>query len=166
MHQGLRRGCLDEEDSVAMRRRIVLNLALLLAGLASASSGLTMQIKYHMGRHGRLDATDWGYPIWAQFHKFAAVTVLALVAWHLIVNWKWLRAVWNKGLFRKHRQLVTMSPIFVAAVLTGLGAWAIGWTGGGFRSEKLVVEIHDKLTLFLTVFLILHVWSRRRRLAN
>jgi hypothetical protein len=166
MHQGLRRGCLDEKDNVAMRRRIVLNLALLLVGLASASSGLTMQIKYHMGRHGPLGATDSGYPMWSQFHKFTSVTLLTLVAWHLIVNWKWLRAMWNKGLFHKHRQLVTMNLIFVAAVLTGLGAWAIGWTGVGFRSEKIVVEIHDKLTLFLTVFLFLHVWSRRRRLTN
>ncbi len=149
-----------------MRQRYLLNLALLLAGLASASSGLIIQVKYHMGRHGSLDATDWGYATWAQFHQLASVTLLGLVVWHLIVNWKWLRAVWNKGLFHKHRQLVTMSLIFLAAVLTGLSAWAISWTGMGFQSEKMVVEIHDKLTLFLTVFLILHVWSRWRRLAK
>jgi hypothetical protein len=149
-----------------MQRRFLLNLGLLLAGLASASSGLTMQVKYHMGRHGQLDATDWGYPIWAQVHKWASVVLLALVVWHLVINWKWLRAVWSKGHLRKHRQLVTMSLIFLGAVLTGLGAWAIGWSDLGFRSEKLVVEIHDKLTLFLTVFLFLHVWGRRRRLAR
>ncbi|HEY5959910.1 MAG TPA: DUF4405 domain-containing protein [Polyangiaceae bacterium] len=149
-----------------MHGRVLLNLALLLTGLASAGSGLTMQVKYHIGHHGYVDATNGGYAMWSQFHKLASMTLLALVAWHLIVNWKWLHVTWNKGLFHKHRQLVAMSLIFVAAVITGLGAWAIGWSGLGFWREKIVVEIHDKLTIFLTGFLFLHVWSRRRRLAN
>jgi hypothetical protein len=123
MHQSLRHGCLDEKDGVAKRRRFLLNLALLLAGLASASSGLTLQSKYHIGRHGPLDLVDWAYPLWPQFHKFVSVMFLTLVAWHLMVNWKWLRAMWNKGRLHQDRQLVTLSLMFVAAVLTGLGAW-------------------------------------------
>lgn len=146
--------------------RHLLNLGLLIAGLASASSGLTLQLRYHIGRHGHGEGVNFGYPFWAQLHKYSSVLLLGLVAWHLVVNWKWLRAVWRKSLLGKHRQVVTMNVLFLAAAVTGLGAWAIGWVSQGFRAEKLVVEIHDKLTLFLTVLLVLHVWSRRRRLVS
>jgi DNA-binding transcriptional LysR family regulator len=84
----------------------------------------------------------------------------------LLGNWRWIRAAWRKRLLGKHRQVVTMSLIFLAAALTGMGAWATSWTLVGVQVEKLVVEIDDKLTLFLTVFLLFHVWSRRKRLAH
>jgi hypothetical protein len=149
-----------------MLYRSLLNLGLLLFGLASAASGLTLQIKYHMHHQARVAAAGWDYPSWSLLHKVTSAGLLALVAIHLWVNWKWLRGTWSKGLLQKHRQLVTMSLVFLTAALMGMGAWALDALGVGPQAERIVVEIHDKVTLFLVVYLMLHVWSRRRRLVR
>lgn len=147
-----------------MRARTSTNLGLVLFGLASAVSGLTLQIKYHMHHQSRIAAAGWDYPTWSQLHKYGSVALLTLVIAHCIVNWKWLRLTWTKGRLHQHRLFVVLSLLFISSAFTGLGAWSLGGLGFTLAAERIVVEVHDKLTLFLVVLLVQHVWSRRRRL--
>lgn len=149
-----------------MRSRSLLNLASLLFGFASAASGLTLQVRYHLRHEARIAAAGWDYTTWSLLHKLTSVVLLALIVLHVFVNWKWLRTTWTKGLFHKHRQLVTLSFLFLTAAITGMGAWALGFLNFEQSKERLIVEFHDKITLVLTLLLVLHVWSRRRRLVR
>jgi hypothetical protein len=137
-----------------MKARFWLNLGLLLSGIGAAVSGLTLQIKYH-----------WDYPTWLLLHEVTSVLLVVLVTWHLVLNWKWLRVVWTKRLLHKHKQLTSMSLVFVASAFTGMGAWTLGSMSMSIHAERPVIEIHDKLTLFLCGFVFLHVWDRKSRLA-
>ncbi len=64
----------------------------------------------------------------------------------------------------RFKQTLALSGIFLAATLTGLVAWGIVCFPHTHIQEKVVIEIHDKIALFLVVFLFFHAWKRRSRI--
>ncbi len=138
-----------------------INAGLLIAGTASTVSGFLIQICYHMG-HAARDARlvwGWGYSTWAWFHRISSIVLLAIVAWHLVLNRKPLLAGLKRtGAWR--RQGPILFALFTIASLIALGAWG----SESALTERGLVEIHDKLVLPMAVLLVLHVWARRARL--
>ena len=70
----------------------------------------------------------------------------------------------DDGRIHQHKQLLLFGTLFWTAVLTGLAAWAASFFSPSRYLPRIIIEIHDKLTLGLFVLLVVHVYQRRRRL--
>jgi hypothetical protein len=142
----------------------VINLLLLFSGSVMAFSGLLIQIVYHMGNHGGEDTdhTTLGinYSGWSDIHKFSIIFVTLFMIFHTILHWKWYKTIIMKRLFARNKQVTALSAVFILTALTGYIPWFIHLTGGEDTTRKIFIEIHDKLALFLFVYLILHVAKR------
>ncbi|MDX9847777.1 MAG: DUF4405 domain-containing protein [Tenuifilaceae bacterium] len=142
----------------------LVNLGLLVSGFSSAFSGILIQVKYHMGNHGIIMPNEYtlglSYSGWAQMHKVAIVMLTILMIFHLVRHWKWYRIVVKKRLIRKKQQVVTLTILFIFVAVTGLIPWLIDLMNGDEMLRKALVEIHDKLSIILTLYFILHIAKR------
>ena len=159
----------------------IINNLLLVTGLAMMFSGLVMQIGFHMGGHQmdapgfqtqtipyeQLRAIDitkivcgFNYSDWSTIHKVVIVLFSLLMIYHTYVHWKWYKGVITKHLIGKNRQVTFLSVLFLLVAVTGLVPWFIDLSGGPGTLRMLFIEIHDKITLILIVFLILHIIKR------
>lgn len=150
-----------------MKSRRWLNLGLLGTGAVSLVSGFLIQFTYHM-HHGvavRGTRLVWGlgYPAWALIHQIASALMLAVAGWHLWLNRKPLLALLKRD-GRWRRQAPIFFVLFTLAVITAVVAWTAGKLFDGQVTERALVEIHDKLTIPMSVLLVLHTWQRRARL--
>lgn len=145
-------------------KSFIVNLGLLVSAPITAFSGLLIQIKYHMGNHGDIAINDrvcgLSYNGWSNVHKVAVVLFSILVIYHVLWHWKWYGMVIRKKLIAKNMQVLTLSVLFVLVALTGFIPWSIDILDGDEILRKIILEIHDKLTLILTVYLALHVIKR------
>lgn len=145
-------------------KRFVINLGLLVSGLTTAFSGLLIQIKYHMGNHGEIaqNATAFGfdYPTWSAIHKISIVLILLFMIYHVVQHWNWYFYVISKKHISKNQQVLVLSLLFSLVAITGLTPWFIDLFNGNEMSRKIFIEVHDKLSIFLTVYLILHLVKR------
>lgn len=148
--------------------RFLVNSLLLVFGVVSAFSGLLIQVKYHMGSNGDpatmngSAALGLNYNEWAVVHKITIVVFTLLVIYHLIHHWKWYKGVFLKRRFAKNQQVLIFSILFVLVAITGFIPWFIDLSDGNQFLRKLVMEIHDKLALILTVYLVLHIKKRMK----
>jgi len=143
----------------------IINLGLLLFGSAMVFSGLLIQISYHMGHHGGVDTNHLvlglNYFNWSDIHKISIVLVSISMVFHIILHWKWYKAVIRKKkLVVKNQQAIMLTIIFILVAITGYISWFIKLSGGSELSRKLFIEIHDKITLILLVYLVFHVSKR------
>lgn len=142
-----------------------INLGLLLFGSAMVLSGLLIQIAYHMGHHGEIDTNNLvlglSYFIWSDIHKISTVLVSMGMVFHIVWHWKWFKGVVRKkkSVF-KNQQAILLTVIFILAAVTGYLSWFIRLSGGSELSSRYYIEIHDKITWLLLVYLIFHVTNR------
>ncbi len=146
--------------------RLIVNLGLLVFGIASAFSGMLIQVKYHMGNHGSIAINDsalgLNYNGWSAVHKIAIVVLSVFAIYHIYQHWKWYKIVITKRLFAKNQQVLIFSLLFVVVALTGLTPWFIDLLKGDALQRKIFIEIHDKFAIVLTVYLILHTIKRMK----
>jgi hypothetical protein len=147
-----------------MKRQLLsftINLALLLTCAIMAFSGLWIQINFHMGNHGEMDENNTflgeGYLGWSEVHKISIIFISIFFLFHFVLHWKWYNTIIRKNLISKNKQTIALSIVFILSAITGYIPWLIKLTGGEEMTRKMFIEIHDKLTLILLVFLILHV---------
>jgi hypothetical protein len=141
-----------------------MNLGLFISGMTTVFSGLLIQVKYHMGNHGNIAVNDYvlemNYKNWSDFHKISIIVFSALIIYHIYKHWKWYKIVVLKKLLAKNRQVITLSMLFVLVAMTGLIPWCIDWLKGDEMLRKMFIEMHDKLAIILSVYLILHIIKR------
>jgi len=137
---------------------LITNLGLLLTGFLSAFSGFLLQIQYHLGNHQIVGGLS--YLSWSNIHKLSIVTLSVLMVFHVNLHWKWFRTVIKKRLFAKNKQVLTLSVIFVLVAITGILPWLIGWHPASKSTRETFIEIHDKIAILLTIYLLLHVIKR------
>jgi Domain of unknown function (DUF4405) len=140
----------------------LINLGLLLAGSTMIFSGILIQFGYHHGHHGKIDTSHsvlgLNYFNWADFHKISIILVSIGMVFHIIRHWKWYKTVLRKKkLIAKNRQAITLTTVFIFVAITGYLSWFIKLSGGSDWSPKFFIEIHDKITWVLFLYLILHV---------
>lgn len=140
------------------------NLGLLISGFLTVFSGLLIQVEYHMGNHGNIDINKLvlgvSYYEWSDIHKLTIVILSLLVIFHIYLHWKWFKIVISKKLLAKNKQVLTLSIIFIVVAITGFIPWIIDLMKGDVMLRKFFIEIHDKLAIILSVYLILHVINR------
>ena len=147
-----------------------INSMLLLCGIVTAFSGLTIMLHYHMGHPDTISSTDifWGfcYSDWSWLHKASALVVILLLAYHFLLHWKWYKYVLHKKLLSKNRQVLLLSIIFIIAFLTGFIPWLLQFSHATAITRRLILEIHDKTGIVLIIFLVLHVRKRFKWFKN
>jgi len=146
--------------------RFIVNLGLLIFGIASAFSGLLIQVKYHMGNHGKIAINDFvfgiNYPGWSSAHKISIAILSLLMIYHIYQHWKWYKVVIRKRLFTNNQQVLIFSLLFVLVAITGLTPWLIDSLNGDEMQRKALIEIHDKIAIIFSIYLILHVIKRMK----
>jgi hypothetical protein len=144
--------------------RFIINLGLFIFGMASAFSGILIQLKYHMGNHGNISINDSVFEInyygWSVLHKISIVALSLLMIYHIYQHWKWYKTVIAKRLIAKNQQVLVLSLLFVLVAITGLTPWIIYLMKGDEIIRKAFIEIHDKLAIILTIYFILHIIKR------
>ncbi|MGL5683813.1 MAG: hypothetical protein ACRDDZ_12290 [Marinifilaceae bacterium] len=144
----------------------VINYELVILGLIVVLSGMIMQLGYHIGNPGvvvRETKTILGlfYSNWQLMHKVAISFFFALCTYHIWSHRNWYVAIISKRLYRRNIQLVLFSVIFIFSVVTGFLPWIIDGHDG---VRITLIEIHDKISVVLIVFMVLHVGKRIKRL--
>jgi len=140
------------------------NLWLLFSGLITVFSGILLQIKYHINHIGagvsNVHVFGIGYNGWSAIHKTSIIVFSLFMILHIYLHWKWYKAIINKRLFVKNKQVLSLTIIFLLVAFTGFIPWIIDLMGGGNTERKTFIEIHDKLAILLSVYLILHITKR------
>lgn len=144
--------------------RFIINLGLIVFGIATAFSGMLIQIKYHMGNHGNIVLNESvlgiNYQSWSAIHKVSIVVLSLLMIYHVYHHWKWYKGVISKKLITKNQQVLTLTLLFASVAITGLTPWFIDLLKGDEVLRKVFIEIHDKLAIILSIYLILHIIKR------
>jgi cytochrome b len=144
--------------------RLIINIALLITGFIVVYSGFLIQFSYHMGQHGVIDfnktVLHFNYSGWSNIHKIAILSLTVFMAFHFVQHWNWFKTIIKKNLIQKNKQVFILSTVFILAAITGYISWLIDLTGNDQRARTVFLEIHDKLTIILFIFLILHIAKR------
>jgi hypothetical protein len=163
----------------------VINNVLLLTGLIMIVSGLTLQLGFHVGggrqyegnRHAinqqqsyeqarEIDelknVCGFTYHEWSTIHKVAIVLFSLFMIYHFYTHWRWYKTVIAKQLIRKNLQVIILTVLFILVALTGLIPWLIDLSGAKSTLRFVLIEMHDKLTLALIIFLVLHFIKRSK----
>ncbi len=162
----------------------IINSLLFVFGVVMIFSGLVLQIGFHMGGHDGaqievhrfqpqsiqyeklrgIDTTKivagFNYPDWSSIHKLVIVCISLLMICHTYLHWKWYKGVIAKHLIGKNIQITALSVLFLLVAVTGFVPWWIDLSHGSGTLRLLFIEIHDKITIVLIVFLILHMTKR------
>lgn len=144
--------------------RLIVNLGLLILGVSSVFSGILIQVKYHLGNHGNISISDFVFGInyqgWSVVHKISIVLLSLFMICHIYQHWRWYNAITAKRLFIKNQQVLILSLLFVLVAITGFTPWFIDLFNGNEIQRKLFIEIHDKLAVLLSIYLLLHLLKR------
>lgn len=146
--------------------RFIINLGLFIFGFATVFSGMLIQVEYHMGNHGNIAIHDYvfgiNYHSWSVIHKISIVVFSLLMIYHICLHWKWYKGVITKKLITKNQQVLILSLLFILVAITGLTPWLIDLMKGDELQRKIFIEVHDKLALILSVYIILHIIKKLR----
>jgi NAD-dependent dihydropyrimidine dehydrogenase PreA subunit len=140
---------------------LIINLSLVVAATAMVFSGFLLQIKYHMGQHEgighSMEYLGLNYYCWSDFHKISIVVFSLLIGFHTFLHLNWYKTLIRKNLPAKKKQVIILTVLFFLVAVTGYLSWIIHLTNGSEMTRNFFIELHDKLTLFLFVFLLLHI---------
>jgi ferredoxin len=147
-------------------KRLIINAGSFFSGFLAVFSGFLIQVSYHMGQHGTIDVNkmvlDVNYSGWTDIHKISILLLSVFMTFHIVQHWTWYKTVIKKKLIAKNKQVIILSTVFIFVAITGYIPWIIDLTINNQTTRKFFLEIHDKLTIILFVFLILHVTKRLR----
>jgi len=170
-----------------MAIKLLINTLLFFTGIIMTYSGMVLQIGFHMGGpHGEKIVTNsqstqyeqiraidpnqivsgLNYHDWSSWHKYTIVVFSLLMIYHFYLHWKWYKVVITKHLISKNKEALGLSVLFLLVAITGLIPWFIDLTGGTINLRMLLIEIHDKITLLLVVFLLIHFVRRAKWFAT
>jgi magnesium-transporting ATPase (P-type) len=168
----------------------IINNLLLLAGTFMVFSGLIMQLGFHMrGPHKHnVDSSGvqsqflqyeqireidpnkivcgFNYHDLSTIHRYSIIIFSLLMIYHFYSHWKWYIMIITKHLMSKNKEAIILSVLFLLVAITGLVPWFIYLSGGTSIFRMLFIEIHDKITLILIVFLIVHFVRRAKWFAT
>jgi ferredoxin len=181
---------MEKEAASRQRKRTIrnffINNLLVFIGLLMIFTGLTLQMAYHVGgsashhaenntlpaqtisytqmREIDVNKTAMGftYTQWSIMHKAVIFAFTLLMMYHVYAHWKWYTSVIRKHLIGKHFQVITLSVIFILVAITGLLSWIISLRDGTGSLRLILMEIHDKLAIILTIYMVLHIIGRMK----
>jgi Pyruvate/2-oxoacid:ferredoxin oxidoreductase delta subunit len=179
---------IKETDTLrkSILKKFIVNILLLISGIIITFSGLTLQSGFHIGGTGKHQeyknsiqsqsttyeqargvkpdkiVCGFNYYSWSTIHKVSIVVFSLLVIYHVYAHWKWYKAVLTKHLIKKNIQVIVLPALFMLVAITGLVPWITDLSGNTSALRFILIEIHDKLTLILVIYLFLHVLKRNK----
>lgn len=145
-------------------KRLLINMGAFFSGFLAVFSGFLIQFNFHMGQHGTIDVNkrvlDTNYSGWTVIHKISILVLSVFIIFHITQHWNWYKTIIKKNLIKKNKQIFILTTVFVLVAITGYIPWIIDLTVNDQITRKIFMEIHDKLTIILFVFLTLHVAKR------
>lgn len=145
-------------------KRLFINVGAFFTGFLAVLSGFLIQFSFHMGHHGTIDfnkrVLDINYSEWTVIHKISILLLSVFIIFHITQHWNWYKTIIKKNLIKKNKQVFVLTAAFVLVAITGYIPWIIDLTVNDQITRKIFMEIHDKLTIILFIFLILHVAKR------
>ncbi len=145
-------------------RNFLINPGLLVSALLTVLTGFLILTQYHIGHPGsdafNKDTLGLDYMTWSNIHKLSISLLFIFVLIHSTCHLKWYKIVLSKRLFKKNKQVISLTIIFVLVALTGFIPWLIDLMEGSLKVRKTFIEIHDKIGIILFVYLVLHVFKR------
>ena len=151
-----------------MINKKVLNYSLFVSGFTTCLSGVVMQIGYHIGVADRTTVfykPIWGmiYPEWQLCHQVVATVFFILCAIHIYRHRKWYKGVIERRIFKRNREVLIFSALFAVSAILGFLPWIIN-NGETQMLRHTLIEIHDKVSVVLIIFIVLHVMKRWKRI--
>lgn len=145
-------------------KRLFINAGAFFTGFLAVFSGFLIQFSFHMGHGGTIDVDkrvlNINYSGWTVIHKISILLLSVFIIFHIAQHWNWYKTIIKKNLIKKNKQIFVLTAVFVLVAITGYIPWIIDLTVNDQITRKIFMEIHDKLTIILLVFLILHVTKR------
>lgn len=149
--------------------KFLINSISLLSGLLTTISGFVLQLCYHL----RASLSVWGLERgqWSELHRWAGAVFVLSAMCHVWIHRRWYGAVLGRRLLkpgsqllRRNSQLLTLSLLMGVSSALGLLGWLFeGAISGAPKARFAMIEIHDKLAIILTIYLILHFYKRVAR---
>ncbi|MBN1533777.1 MAG: DUF4405 domain-containing protein [Spirochaetes bacterium] len=147
--------------SEVARRNFCVNMANLLPFLLLAATGLVLQSEYHLHRlpccTPVLGLQKGG---WLLLHKLFAVVSLAGCTLHCLLHRRWIAAAFRRRMQRRTVPSRITRYLLVVSIPTALTALVSWFFLGPGHGRFMLVEIHDKLALVLTILFLLHLATR------
>jgi cytochrome b len=151
-------------------KSFIVNSGLLFSGLSAVLSGMLVQVKYHMGNDGQIPISDqisvFSYVNLTSIHKISIIILTILMVLHISRHWELYGMIIRRKLIKRNIQVLTLSVLFILVAITGFLPWSIALMDGNEIIRKTIIEIHDKLAILLTIYLILHIIKRMRWLVS
>lgn len=149
-----------------MTRNQFQNLSLAIVSVLMISSGVVIQLYYHVGRlSSAVDVWSVRYDQWSVIHKWSALVFLLLIIQHIVIHLKWYKVILQKRLFRKNRNVLILTFLTLFVSITGFIPWAIHFFQGDDSIRHLLIEIHDKTAILFMVFIVQHFLKRMKRMS-
>ncbi len=154
--------------SIQTRNNFLLDISILMAGLASVLSGIYFLFLPVGGYQGGRNPA-FGVRIfferhtWSDLHAWTSVIILALVALHVPIHWSWITRMTRSGLkrlFGKSKlNKFSQFNLFVN-VLLGLSGLVCGLSGLYFLFEPALVPVGADGWIFTQLaWDMIHTWS-------
>jgi hypothetical protein len=146
-------------------KNLITDLLLLPAGIATIFSGFLLQIKYHMGRLPKTtEVLSADYYDWTVIHKYSSVVFFIILCVHIYLHKEWYISLFKKIPVKRDRTS-RLAFILIITSLFGFIPWGQSIINSllghpSAATERIFVEIHDKLGIILMIKVIMHVWKR------
>jgi ferredoxin len=154
----------NNSSKKTIKLALIVNIGLLIFGFAMSFSGFVIQLKYHMGHNSGLESDNsvlgLGYYNWTNIHKTSIIIFSIFMTYHFFMHLKWYKTIMIKKLVARNRLQIILSIIFILVAITGYIPWIINLSGGSEIARKFVIEIHDKIAIFLFLLLTIHLTTR------
>lgn len=145
--------------------RFTTNFGLLISGFVMGFSGLLMQIQFHIGDQSSASLSRLvlgiSYPSWSLVHKIAILVFSIFVFYHVYRNHKWYKTVIQKKRIDKNKPLISLSILLILSAVSGFIPWCIYCFNEETAIRKTIIEIHDKISIILLIYIILHIIKKR-----
>lgn len=146
-------------------KNLITDLLLLPSGFLTVFSGILLQIKYHMGRLPKTtEVLSINYYEWTVIHKYASVLFFVILCVHIYLHKEWYISLFRKIPVKRERTS-RLALILLVTSLLGFIPWGQSIINSLLGrpspvTERIFVEIHDKLGILLMIKIIMHVWKR------
>ncbi|QZT38879.1 hypothetical protein K5X82_08240 [Halosquirtibacter xylanolyticus] len=147
--------------------RSIINIGLVISNILSIISDFLLQIEYHIGNIKIDDVNHYSlginYEGWISIHKTSISILSILMIFHIISHRQFYNVIIKNRLLKKNRHILMLSFCFALAVITGLSPWLIEIYFGRNEACKIIIEIHDKIAIIYTSYLIHHIYIKMRK---
>jgi len=143
--------------------KIALNWTTFLSCALLVISGFIIQINFHIGDSEL--ALGMTRETCEFFHKISSLIAGICISIHITNNYKWYRTVIKNSLFKRNIALTILTLFFIATALSGYAPWVMDALFGTNQIRNVIIEIHDKIGIIFTAFLLIHLQKKIRLIA-